>query len=440
MRAKPTTLHPLAADPLGSAEGVLVSGSRRPLRILQLTDLYPPEIGGRERHVQNLSRELVRRGHQVAVVTLGNGSADGYEDDQGVRVYRVGGWHKTLSAFYEDPSRRFHPPVPDPGLMVQLRRIVARERSEILQTNGWSTFSALALKRADGPKIVVTLHDSSLVCAKMALLRDDAICTGPAYRKCLACTAAHYGAVKGAALTSGLFASRRLHSRADLYVAVSRSVAQVSAAGFGPPGPPVVVVPSFVPDHAWESDAGLPRPGFLPDHDGYLQFVGSLGVHKGAGVLLDAYRRLSDPPPLVMLVAARSRRQMPAALPPGVRVVQNVTHPEVMAAWGRCAVGVVPSICAEAFGQVAVEAMACGRPVVASAAGGLQDVVADGETGLLVPPNDPVALAAAIEQLLADATLRERLGTAGRERARQFTTSVVTDQMERLFGKLVGDR
>jgi glycosyltransferase involved in cell wall biosynthesis len=63
--------------------------------------------------------------------------------------------------------------------------------------------------------------------------------------------------------------------------------------------------------------------------------------------------------------------------------------------------------------------MAHGRPVVASGVGGLLDLVVDGETGLLVPPRDPVALRAALEQLLGDADLRRRLGDAGRERVRE---------------------
>jgi len=61
--------------------------------------------------------------------------------------------------------------------------------------------------------------------------------------------------------------------------------------------------------------------------------------------------------------------------------------------------------------------MAHGRPVVASAVGGLRDLVVDGETGLLVPPNDPAALRTALERLLGDAGLRNRLGAAARERA-----------------------
>jgi D-inositol-3-phosphate glycosyltransferase len=72
--------------------------------------------------------------------------------------------------------------------------------------------------------------------------------------------------------------------------------------------------------------------------------------------------------------------------------------------------------------------MAAGRPVVASAVGGLLDLVADGETGLLVPPRNVPALRAALERLLGDAELRRRLGEAGRERiCEHFTWPPVTD-------------
>jgi glycosyltransferase involved in cell wall biosynthesis len=72
--------------------------------------------------------------------------------------------------------------------------------------------------------------------------------------------------------------------------------------------------------------------------------------------------------------------------------------------------------------------MAHARPVVASAVGGLKDLVVDEETGLLVPPGDPAALRGALERLLGDRELRRRLGAAGRERARErFSWDAVTD-------------
>jgi glycosyltransferase involved in cell wall biosynthesis len=84
----------------------------------------------------------------------------------------------------------------------------------------------------------------------------------------------------------------------------------------------------------------------------------------------------------------------------------------------------------EGFGLVAAEAMAHGKPVVASAVGGLLDLVVDGETGLLVPPGDVEALRAALERLLGDPELRRRLGAAGRDRVgRTLAWNVVTDHL-----------
>lgn len=73
----------------------------------------------------------------------------------------------------------------------------------------------------------------------------------------------------------------------------------------------------------------------------------------------------------------------------------------------------------ESFGRIAVEAMAAGRPVIGVRAGGIGEVVVDGETGLLTQPDDPAQMGAAIRRLLSDRPLAKRLGVAGRERARQ---------------------
>jgi starch synthase len=88
---------------------------------------------------------------------------------------------------------------------------------------------------------------------------------------------------------------------------------------------------------------------------------------------------------------------------------------ELYALMARAAVVVCPSR-RDGLPVVCAEAMAHARPVVASAVGGLPDMIRDGETGLLVSPRDPAALRAAIDRLLADAELRRRLGLAARER------------------------
>ncbi|QPF75096.1 glycosyltransferase family 4 protein [Roseateles sp. DAIF2] len=92
---------------------------------------------------------------------------------------------------------------------------------------------------------------------------------------------------------------------------------------------------------------------------------------------------------------------------------------DVDALWEAVDIALVPSTEPEPFGMVAIEAMRAGKPVVASAHGGLLEIVKDGATGFLVPPSDPQALAAAIETLAANPELRRQFGDAGRERQRE---------------------
>jgi glycosyltransferase involved in cell wall biosynthesis len=77
--------------------------------------------------------------------------------------------------------------------------------------------------------------------------------------------------------------------------------------------------------------------------------------------------------------------------------------------------------------------MLVGRPVVASDVGGLRDVVQHGSTGLMVPPGDPGALAGALDSLLEDPALRQRMGEAGRTRARQFEVAAVGPRVVEVF-------
>lgn len=94
-------------------------------------------------------------------------------------------------------------------------------------------------------------------------------------------------------------------------------------------------------------------------------------------------------------------------------------RPDVEAVWEAADVVLVPSTEPEPFGRVAIEAMAFGRPVIAAAHGGLLDIVTADDSGLLVPPRDAEALAAAMRRLATDAPLRERLGAAARLRQQQ---------------------
>ena len=95
----------------------------------------------------------------------------------------------------------------------------------------------------------------------------------------------------------------------------------------------------------------------------------------------------------------------------------------------------------EGFPNSLVEAMAAGRPVVATAVGGNLDAVIDGETGSLVPAGDVAALAAALKRLAESSSLRGRFGTAGLARARsEYRAERVIASLERMYGELIQDR
>jgi glycosyltransferase involved in cell wall biosynthesis len=315
--------------------------------------------------------------------------------------------------------------------MAGLRRVVAQERPDIVHAHGWMLYSCLPLKEWSKAGLIVTLHDYGLVCPKKTYMYADRICTGPAYARCLACAGRSYGGMKAAALTTGLAVSRRLHRRVDRYLAVSAAVRDATMAG-ARRLLPIEVIPAFISDEVLDEAAAAGRPAFLPPEDDYILFVGALGAHKGLHVLLQAYAEgLADLAPLVLIGTEHS--DTPAHFPHGVTVARNAPHAQVMAAWAHCAVGVVPSICPEPLSLAALEAMACGRPVVASATGGLPEVVIHGETGLLVPAGDVGALREALCTLLSDRALCRRLGEAARRRARLFTASMVIGRIEQVY-------
>ncbi len=142
-------------------------------------------------------------------------------------------------------------------------------------------------------------------------------------------------------------------------------------------------------------------------------------LDKGAAVLLKAYAELDTQVPLVF-IGRPFLPDLATNLPPRVFLLGKWPHDAVMGAWSRCSIGLVPSIVAETFGIVALEAMYMGKPVIAARSGGLSDVVVDGETGFLVPPGDPHALRNAIQVLLDDPTRRAVYGCYGKATSRDI--------------------
>jgi glycosyltransferase involved in cell wall biosynthesis len=405
------------------------------VRLIELTDLYVPAIGGLERFVALLSEELARRGHEVHVVTSEVPGAPAAERSAGVIVHRLPLLYQRLAArLSQDADRPFHPPAPDPLFRRLLAEVVQEVKPDVIHAHAWSVFSCLARTFPRTP-VLVTAHDYSLVCARKSLVhRSGTSCPGPSWQRCGPCAVSQYGLARGNVLAAASLSSLRLLKKVATFTAVSDYVANRLSPIIGQvAGKQVQTLHSFVPDGLYESGWQAERPEFLPAEDGYLLYVGQLSRFKGVDVLIDAYRRLPSPPPLVMLGTPHPTSPAPESVPAGVTMRTSVAHRSVIAAMVRAACVVVPSVGPDSLPMTVSEAQNCGVPVIASAVGGIPEQVLDGRTGWLVPPADERALADRLAELLASGHRARAMGQAGRLNGRRFTATHGTGPFEEVL-------
>jgi starch synthase len=174
-------------------------------------------------------------------------------------------------------------------------------------------------------------------------------------------------------------------------------------------------------------------------------FVGRITRQKGIVPLLDAAARWHPDALLVLCAAAPDTPEIAQEVRDRVAELGNrvlwlsdiLPRPDVVQILSHAAVFVCPSVY-EPFGLVNLEAMACEAPVVATAVGGIPEIVVQGETGFLVPPNDPQAIADRVDTLLADDALRTRLGKAGRARVlERFSWVAIAERTADLYASVL---
>ncbi len=296
----------------------------------------------------------------------------------------------------------------------RLQRLVRETRPEVaLLHNIYHQLSPsiLPILRDAGIPALMVVHDYKLICPNYRLYTKGAFCT-----RCVAGHAWHavrhrcqqdsLGASLVVAAETSLHRRLRAYRGIQLLLAPSRFLHAMLRRG-GWPHNQIAHLPHATPTPPAESLGGE-RHGVL--------FVGRLTAEKGGDTLLDAAIRLPDIP--FTLVgdgpeAARLRRRAPV----NVRFAGRLPAADVAEHYRHAAVSAVPSLWPELFGLTALEALAHGVPVVASAVGGLPEVVEHEQTGLLVPPGDAGALAGAVARLATDPELAKRLGADGRRRA-----------------------
>jgi glycosyltransferase involved in cell wall biosynthesis len=241
--------------------------------------------------------------------------------------------------------------------------------------------------------------------------------------------------------------SRWKYRQVDAFVCASAAIADILAKdGVGPARIVTIHEGIDVERIARTEPASVHAELWLPAHAPVVGSIGALVEHKGHRHLIDAAAIVVRQVPDARFVVFGEGPLRPA-LEQQIRHLHLEKHvflpgfrPDVIGFLKRFDLFVMCSEM-EGLGTSILDAMAAGRPVVGTRTGGIPEVVDDGVTGILVPPSDPHALAAAISMLLEDPAARERMGAAGWTRVRErFTMERMVEDTRRLYRELLARR
>jgi len=351
------------------------------MRILHVYKDYPPVRGGIEHHLQLLAEGQAALGHEVTVLVTSPGRRTTVDIEGGVHVIRAG----RIATLRSTP------------LSAALVAEIGRSEADVTHLQSPYPLGEMAHLTRGRSRTTVVTHQSDIVRQRWL---------GLLYRP----------------VQLGLLrCAQRIITSSPQYVAVSRVLARFA--------PKCTPIPLGIDPERWDA----PDPGQVNRlrerwQKPLLLFVGRLRYYKGLEVLIDASERVEATVVVVGDGPMRDhyrRRASASRAAERIHFVGNVPAEELPAYYAAADLLVLPSTSrAEAFGLVQLEAMAAGTPVVCTELGtGTSYVNRDQETGRVVPPHDPAALADAVNDLLADPLRLAEMGRNARQRVHDHFTA-----------------
>ena len=419
-----------------------------PLRILLVTDSFPPVCGGSGWSTWELARGLVTRGHHVEVVKAAPGERSGPSETthDGIRVTN-----------YEIRA----PEVPFVRNLVKNEQLWARLTRYLTRRLGAGSFDVIHGQHvmttvpsvraglATGTPSVATVRDYWPVCYWSDLIYDPsqpALCPSCSATMMTRCLQPRAGAATVAAwpmipyMRANLSRKRKTLALSDAIIAVSSTITRdLEARAPEIAGTSLYTIPNPVDMTALDAiylSARRPMP------EPYVLYVGKLAVNKGVQYLLPAVERAGLDMPVVVVgdgplrgaleADARERRI-------DLRVLGWLPREDVWAWMRHALILAFPSYGPESLSRVLIEASALGTPIAAMNTGGTPDIVHDRVTGLL--SEDAAAFARDLATLATDERLRATLGHAARIESRaRFSAASVVERVEQVYRSLLDPR
>jgi glycosyltransferase involved in cell wall biosynthesis len=416
------------------------------LRILILSDRIPPENkGGAEVVAWNLAKGLQRIGHEVHVIAATNGEAFA-EEREGIPTYHIHSrYPERFQAFLS---------LYNPQTVRHLRRLYWRIQPDVLNAHNIHrdlSYYSLTTAHRMGIGTVFTSHDAMpFAYAKLSHFIDpakDGVDAPVAYRMPRGYNRRQmrfrYNPLRNCIIR------RVLTHHTDQRTTPSEELKRAHEANDLPPFTTVhngIDVEAFTAPQALVE--ALRARLKLQGHKVIL-FAGRLTAAKGVNEMLRALAVLVKRTPAALLLVCSSRSIDSQVRQPEFQHLRErhirwagwLSGDELAAAYRVADVAVVPSVTFETLGQVNLEAMAAGIPVLATCYGGSREAVVDGKTGFIINPFKTDHFVAKLEALLTDDALRQRMGQAGREHViANFSLERQVREMEALYRRARRDK
>ncbi|MFN0071044.1 MAG: glycosyltransferase family 4 protein [Chloroflexota bacterium] len=403
------------------------------MKVLHVTHQYRPAIGGSERYLTDISEELVRRGHEVDVVTSRSNGVTMWANEL-PRFEQLGGVN--IHRFWSVPQGTLNWHLLRLGNQARRRGLGGLSDPLILAGTGPVTPGIVNFILKHGHTYDL-IHIQTLPFAHVVYGYLSARMTG---RPIVITPHAHVEH----AFTFDLPAfNRALRGASMVFIVTEREVPYLQARGVNTDQ--IRLIGNGIPAETIQPcgrRSSLDEYN-LPEHPFIVLFLGRKEAHKGLDSLVTTVAELAVQFPSIRLISAGPETAHSQELRASFGHLEcwinvgPVSDDEKSDLLSACDVLALPST-GEAFGIVFLEAWSRGKPVIGARSGGIPWVIEDDVDGLLVEPGNTLELSQALQRLIQAPELRHRLGLAGqRKTAERFTVTRVVDRVEAAYGELV---